>query len=286
MARSTLFLQRFTVLDFAYLAPQQGFQGESFHVSAELEGELDHQGFILDFGPAKKLLKAIVDESLDHKLVLPNHPDLVGTAKGFRFADLEYHPPHEAIAVVENPEVTIAALEALLQTEAVEKLPANVKSVRFFLQQEGRFFHEPNFRYTHGLRLHEGNCQRLIHGHRNPIEVWLAGERQTKLEEFLALEWAGVHFAHAATVLNLSDLDMTVGRRQEKNPQQAELGYESPQGEFWARFPASKLVVLEQEPSIENIARLGWQRLIAEGAPKEICVVAYEGINKGSSYRG
>jgi 6-pyruvoyl-tetrahydropterin synthase len=285
MAHSTLFLQRFTVLDFAFLAPGQGFQGESFHVSAELEGELDAQGFILDFGPAKKLLKEIVDESLDHKLVIPNHPDLVGTAKGFRFEQLEYHPPHEAIAVVESPEITISALESFLQTEASAKLPANVKSVRFSLQKEGRFAHEPNFRYTHGLRLHQGNCQRLIHGHRNPIEVWLAGQRQTKLEEFLALEWAGAHFAHAATIYNLADLDLSLGRRQEKNPHFAEIGYESPQGEFWARFPANKVVVLEQEPSIENIARLGWQRLVAEGATTEICVVAYEGINKGASFR-
>lgn len=285
MARSTLFLHRLSVLDFAFLAPGQGFQGESFHVSAELEGELDAQGFILDFGPAKKLLKALVDTAVDHKLVVPSHPLLSGTAKGFRFENLEYHAPQEAVTVLDAPEVTIEALEKFLEDEIQNQLPANVKRVKFRLEQEGRFFQEPNYRYTHGLRLHEGNCQRLLHGHRNPIEVWLGKDRQSKLEEFLALEWAGAHFTFAPTLLNQNQVDLPLGRRIENHPGLAELGYTSPQGEFWAKFPASRVILLNQEPSIENIARLGWERLVNEGASKEIRVVAYEGINKGSCFQ-
>jgi 6-pyruvoyl-tetrahydropterin synthase len=283
MARSTLFLNHFTVLDFAFLAAEEGFQGESLHVSVELQGELDSQGFILDFGVAKKILKALVDESLDHKLVVPNHPDLKGTAKGFQFRGFQYHAPQEAVVVLESESITIKDLEAYLNALAREKLPKNVEAVRFRLEQEARFFQEPNFRYTHGLRLHEGNCQRLIHGHRNPIEVWLGNDRLTQWEEFLALEWAGAHFAFAPTLRNTS-LDLPLDRRLEKHQGIAEIGYESPQGEFWAEIPASRVILLDQEPSIENIARLGVRRLRESGAPKGIRVVAYEGINKGASF--
>lgn len=285
MARSTLFLHRLSVLDFAFLAPGLGFQGESFHVSAELEGELDAQGFILDFGPAKKLIKSLVDSSVDHKLVVPTHPLLSGTAKGFRFESLEYHAPQEAVVLLEEEQVSLASLEKFLEETIQPELPSNVKRVKIRLEQESRFFQEPNYRYTHGLRLHEGNCQRLLHGHRNPIEVWLGTERQSKLEELLALEWAGAHFTYAPTLLNQNQVDLPLGRRIENHPGLAELGYTSPQGEFWAKFPASRVILLEQEPSIENIAKLGWERLVQEGVSKDVRVVAYEGINKGSCYQ-
>jgi 6-pyruvoyl-tetrahydropterin synthase len=283
----TLFLRDFTVLDFAYLDEATGLQGESFFVSAELEGELDEQGFLLDFGPAKKILKAVVDESLDHKLVVPAlHPALEGTAKGLRFGELSYEAPTEAVAFLEGKEVAPPLLESHLAREAQERLPENVQAVRFSLSPHSRFASEPNFRYTHGLRLHQGNCQRLLHGHRNPVEVRVDGERRRDWEEFLAREWQGAHFAYAPTVENAGALDLPLGRRHLSHPAVAWVAYESPQGAFRAALPASRLVLLDTEPSIENIARLSARRIREEGERAgELCVTAYEGLNKGSTFR-
>lgn len=282
--RQTLFLRDFTVLDFAFLG-KEGLQGESLYVSVELQGELDAQGFILDFGPAKKILKAIVDETLDHKLVIPGlHPSLKGTAKGLKFAELLYEAPDEAVEVLEGEEITPALLEDFLQAEAMSRLPANVKGVKFSLRPDSRFELEPNFRYTHGLRLHNGNCQRLLHGHRNPVEVWLEGKRSTEWENFLVKEWENAHFTFAPTLKNRAELDFALGRRQHQHPGMAEIEYESPQGFFRAEISASRIILLETEPSIENIARLGANRLRSEGILQELRVVAYEGLNKGASF--
>jgi 6-pyruvoyl-tetrahydropterin synthase len=276
MLENTLFLRDFSVLDYAYFDPRLGLQGESLYVSAALEGELDAQGFIFDFGPAKKLLKKIVDERLDHKFLVPKSLSSL-SAPGENF---EYEAPLEAIERIDSDSVNREALEAFLEQEARAVMPPNVRRVRFHLREDPRFLVEANFRYTHGLRLHEGNCQRLFHGHRNPVEVWLDGQRAPQWEGWLAREWEGAHFVHQET---LRGGDFQLGRRQKKNPAQVEIYYRSPQGEFRAKMPASRIIVLATEPSIENIARLGYQLLEQEGLMGHT-VVAYEGLNKGSSF--
>lgn len=279
----TLFLRNITVLDFAYLSDTHGWRGESLHVHVELAGELDAQGFILDFGPAKKILKALVDETLDHALAVPAlHPALKGTPDGFAFLGLGYEAPAAAVRMLEGEKITLALLTSFLETEARERLPANVKSVRFTLEEEGRFGSEPNFRYTHGLRLHEGNCQRLLHGHRNPIEVWIEGARSRPWEEFLATEWEDAHFTYSPTLK--TKIDLPLGLRQKNLPGLAVVEYSSPQGFFRASLPASRIILLDTEPSIENIARLGAERVRQAGEKKAIKVVAYEGLNKGASF--
>lgn len=266
--KTTLFLRDFTVLDYAYLDPRVGLQGESLYVSATLEGELDAQGFILDFGPAKKLLKKLVDERLDHKLLVPRS----------RCDDFEYLAPAEAIQRIDSDHVSREALEAFLEEAALARLP-RVSCVRFHLREDTRFLGEANFRYTHGLRLHEGNCQRLFHGHRNPVEVWVDGMRAPQWEGWLAREWDNAHFASLCTV---KSGDLPMGARQPKNPGQIEIAYRSPQGDFSAVLPASRVVLLEAEPSIENIARLGHELLAREGLAGHR-VVVFEGLNKGAA---
>lgn len=278
-----LFLHNFTVLDFACLSAERGLEGMSFYVSAELEGELDEQGFIFDFGPAKKSLKQVVDTALDHRLAVPAlNPAIQGTATGFAFAGLEYDAPAEAVAMLETAEITLPILEKFLADEAMQVMPKNVTSVRMELIPERRFERDANFSYTHGLRKHQGNCQRLLHGHRNPIEVWIDGRRDEKWERFLATEWDGAHFTVASTLANRAELDLPLGRRT-RRPGTAWVEYESPQGFFRAALPAEKIVLFETEPSIENIARVSAERLRSEGV-KTAKVVAYEGLNKGASF--
>lgn len=280
-ALTSLFLRDFSVLDYAFLDPRVGLQGESLFVSAALEGELDAKGFILDFGPAKKILKRLVDERLDHRLITPRS----ATGSSFEWESengekYSYASPAEAVQNLDSNRVTREALEGFLEQEAKALLPANVKRVRFHLREEPRFVVEANFRYTHGLRLHEGNCQRLFHGHRNPVEVWVDRQRAPLWEGWLAREWHDVHFAHKETILSG---DFQLGRRQPKNPGRAVIAYRSPQGEFRAELPAARVVALETEPSIENIAKLGHELLAAEGLVGHT-VVAYEGLNKGASF--
>jgi 6-pyruvoyl-tetrahydropterin synthase len=286
MPSQTLFLRDFTVLDCALLDPELGLLGESLHVSAELSGELDEKGFIFDFGPAKKTLKRVVDDVMDHRLVVPSAAAAIRrTSARLEYGDgLVYEAPAEALTLIEGSEISLEALSDYLAAACLKELPANVTFVKIELRPEARFETEANFRYTHGLRLHDGNCQRLFHGHRNPVEVWVDGRRNLRQEHWLAREWENVHFAHLETVANLDELDLPLGRRLKDHPGTAEIEYAAPQGRFWGRLPASRVVLMETEPSIENIARLGCELVRSQGVTGALRVVAYEGLNKGASY--
>lgn len=288
MQKPSLFLRDLTVLDFAFFDETQGLLGESYYVSAELEGSLDEQDFLLDFGPAKKALKEAVDTFADHKLVLAAEGKGVERSSSTLTLSTptefySYTCPKEAVVEIPGESITKDQLEAALANYALPRLPKNVSAVRFFLREDPRFQVEPNFRYTHGLRLHQGNCQRLFHGHRNPIEVWVKGERSKDWEAELASEWENAHFARESTVENRASVDLPLGERRKNLTTSAIVSYQSPQGLFRAEIPASRIVLLPSEPSIEKIAEASLQWLLRRGLQDEFRVVAYEGLNKGYS---
>ncbi|MGZ3706984.1 MAG: hypothetical protein ACXVA8_13225, partial [Bdellovibrionota bacterium] len=63
----------------------------------------------------------------------------------------------------------------------------------------------------------------------------------------------------------------------------AEVGYESSQGRFWGRLPASRVILTSAEPSIETLSALALEVLRDAGLRGKVKVVAYEGLNKGAS---
>lgn len=113
--------------------------------------------------------------------------------------------------------------------------------------------------------------------------MWLDGERDAQAEFALAKHWQNAHFAPRETIVNAQKLDLKWGRNEVQGL--AQISYRSPQGDFYAEMPAQKIFVMEEEPSIENIAKAGCQWLRQEGIRGLIKVVAYEGLNKGASYR-
>lgn len=288
MKAPVLFVHRFTVLDYARVT-EHGFEGESVYVDAELLGELDSRGFLMDFGPVKKLLKGLVDDVIDHRLAVPTRaPRLRLNIDGDR-AELDcrevgrsgfrYQAPTEALAVLDAERVDDEAVTRFLEQRVSERLPANVREVRFSLTPAAELEQEPSFRYTHGLKLHEGNCQRLIHGHRNVIEVKVDGHPHRAGAELLA------DFFHNAHFVEHGDLDVSIPTGQRSaGERRCSIVYRASQGRFDAELPIGRLLPMNCEPTVENIAVFahGWVSQQLDVESTRVSVLAYEGLHKGA----
>lgn len=276
---STLFVEQLTVLDCAYLDAQRGLVGESWIVDIELEGDLDYQSMVLDFGEVKKRLKRALDGSLDHTLLAPRQaPGLNITELGsntqlvFRSAAgaIEHFSPACAVSLIEAPEITAASLVAYLEPLLRREVPGNVHELRLHLRTEhieGAWYH-----YVHGLKKHAGQCQRIAHGHRSRLEIRVDGQRDTGLENEIALRWT----------------DIYLGTREDLSARgngRLRFAYDSPEGHFDLALPEACCDLLDTDSTVEQIASRLAQRAAAQRPGSRIEVRAYEGVMKGAVAR-
>jgi 6-pyruvoyl-tetrahydropterin synthase len=271
-----LFVEQLTVIDCAYLDAQRGLVGESWIVDIELDGDLDEQSMLLDFGEVKKRLKRALDGSADHTLVVPGRqPGLElergSTRTSLRFptpdGPIEHHAPPQALTVLDAAQVDSASLAACLQPILAREVPPNVAEVRLSLRHER--IEGPYYHYTHGLKKHAGYCQRIAHGHRSRIEVRVDGSRDGALEAAWAQRWRDIYLGTREDLASRAN-----GRLR--------FAYTAAEGVFELELPEARCDLLEGDSTVERIA----EHLAAQSAPQRpgraLEVRAYEGVMKGA----
>lgn len=277
---SCLFVEQITVIDCAFLDAQRGLVGESWIVDLELEGDLDAQGMVQDFGEVKKKLKQAIDRAADHRLIVPAkspalklHLGEGGCGLTFDAATgpIEHISPAAAVCVLPAESVSAESLAAHLVPILQKQVPGNVTGVRLSLRNEvidGAYYH-----YTHGLKKHAGHCQRIAHGHRSRLHITVNGERDEKLERLWADEWRDIYVGTSSDVVAHGK-----GRMR--------FAYTSGEGAFELELPVDRCVLLQTDSTVERIAEHIAAR-VAEDRPRlPVEVRAYEGVMKGALARG
>lgn len=273
---STLFVEHLTVIDCAYLDAARGLVGESWIVDVELEGDLDPQSMVLDFGEVKKRLKKALDSSLDHSLLVPaKAPELSLHEEGaalrliFLAEDepIEHLSPRCAVSLLDTDEISPASAVSYLQGLLKPLLPPNVQALRLKLRPEridGAYYH-----YVHGLKKHQGQCQRIAHGHRSRVEIRVDGQRDSLLENALALHWTDIYLGTREDIVARGN-----GRIR--------FAYDAPEGRFELALPEAHCDLLDTDSTVEQIAVYIARRAQAEKPGRAIEVRAYEGVMKGA----
>ncbi|MBL3556418.1 MULTISPECIES: 6-pyruvoyl trahydropterin synthase family protein [Marinobacter] len=276
-----LFVDNLTVIDFAYLDAARGLVGESWIVDVVLGGELDDQGMVFDFSNVKRTIKRVIDERVDHRLVIPrgygglewNEDDPHGFVWHLKDGTHIIHrAPDEAVVWLSSDRVVPSAVAALLESELRAVLPANVTDVEITLREdiiEGAYYH-----YVHGLKKHLGNCQRIAHGHRSPIRIDCNGYRNRELENRWAKLWQDIYVG--------SEEDVTQRWVAEDGTAYVAFEYEANQGEFALTLPESRVYMLDSDTTVELIAAHIAEQLKSEFPEDVIRVKAYEGVGKGA----
>lgn len=272
-----LFVNNLTNVDFSYLHPTRGLMGESWLVQLELDGSLNDQGMVCDFGIVKKLVREWMDTTIDHALVVPTGMDRLDVKSDAGETEVTWQYPEEGELVCRSPSRAIALVDIevvtpeLLAGWCVEKLmalfPQEVRGMRLsFVPEdiEGAFYH-----YSHGLQQHNGNCQRIAHGHRSRVEIFVNEERDGKLEADLANRWKDIYIG-------------TKSHRQDAADGVNVYAYEAPQGEFYLSLPSSRCYDIDTETTVEQIAQHLSARTKQIRPLDDVLVRAYEGIGKGA----
>lgn len=275
-----LFVEHLTVLDFSRLDRERGLVGESWIVDLELEGELDPQSMVLDFGEVKRIARDAVEDLADHKLLVPARcgwlETVVSSASGevrveAPAAGLRLRSPGTAVCVLDAAAVTMPVLQEALESCVAAVMPANVRTVRVALREEdapGAYYH-----YSHGLKRHAGNCQRIAHGHRSRIQVYADDRRNDHWERYWADRWRDIYLGSAEDLV----AETTLGDRPAWR-----FAYRAGQGEFELELWRERCELVPDDTTVECLAAYVARELQQLSPGTRFRVRAYEGINKGA----
>ncbi|MEL3914637.1 6-carboxytetrahydropterin synthase [Aeromonas caviae] len=288
-----LFVRDLTVIDSSYLCERRGIVGESWLVDIEMSGELNEMSMLLDFGRVKKLIKSIIDEEVDHKLLVPTECPLVhvhALENDESTVDLlrpgraiHLRCPTQGFAFIPAPQVDKESVTRYLLGVLAKRLPGNIKDLSLTLRSErieGAFYH-----YSHGLKKHDGNCQRIAHGHRSPIEILVDGERDEELEFNWAERWADIYLGTEEDRVALGELALS--ERAEASLKEGDahyigFKYVAPQGLFQLAMPAAEVEMIDTDTTIELLAHYIAREVKKQVGDKFVKIVAYEGVGKGA----
>lgn len=282
-----LFVNDLTVIDFSYLCTQRGMVGESWIVDLTLHGELDEQNMVLDFSKVKKQVKRIIDDTVDHKLAIPTEYSGVNVQhiEGQDYIKVEFESvggekiaissPSDAYCFVDADRIEMSHVIKHLASVIKPQLPANVKKVELSLRAEdisGFYYH-----YTHGLKKHDGNCQRIAHGHRSKIQIFENDMKSPRLEKEASKLWEDIYVATDEDEVAESELEFI-----SKTQSQVAYKYESSQGKFELAMEKASVYSMPVDTTVELIAQYLADKLKAQYPQNSYKVVAYEGVAKGA----
>src|SRR5262249_39208048 len=129
----------------------------------------------------------------------------------------EYLSPTGAVFPSRCVALSRQTLEQEFARSLRHRLPQSMTSVGVALREEDMDPTEAVFRYTHGIAGHEGLCQRLLHGHKSRLQIFVGEERRPDLEHYVARDVLGsnVHIATPSQFLQGSVEPGTRGKTKD-----------------------------------------------------------------------
>lgn len=279
-----LFVDALTVIDFSYLCNQRGAVGESWIADLTLHGDLNDESMVLDFALVKKQIKRIIDDTVDHKLAIAKglnghvHIENDRVELDCIFADnahLAMNAPAQAVCLIDGDTVNEESVIAYLKAQIMPHMPSNVKDIDIVLRPEetSSFY----YHYSHGLKKHDGNCQRIVHGHRSLIGISLDGMPMPRLQKEWAQKWQDIYLGSEEDMISAEQLQFVKAQSNDYC-----FAYTSTQGYFELAIDKTHCDILPCDTTVECIAEYLAEQVKQSHPDKSVTIKAYEGVGKGA----
>lgn len=285
-----LFVNDLTVMDFSYLCPERGMVGESWIVDVILSGDLNEESMVLDFGKVKKQLKYLIDEYIDHKLLVPVEHDYSVVTHNEKTdmvkvdfmrpqqKSIHLNCPAEAYAFVYASDVSMPSVSNYLKDVIATHLPENVAGIELNLRTE--VITTPFYHYTHGLKKHDGNCQRIAHGHRSKVLVFENQQESNQYQEYWAERWCDIYIGSKEDIVDVTNTEFA--STDSVFEEHYLFAYESSQGRFELAIPKSETEIIDTDTTVECLAQYMANELKSIATDSDFKMLAYEGVGKGA----
>ena len=285
-----LFVDNLTNVDFSYLDPKRGLVGETWLASIVLEGALDKQGMVCDFGIVKKTLRNWLDDTIDHSLVIAKQSSQLTLKRDDEIIDISWRysdtksdlahgadytidcvSPSEAITLIDSDIVTPESVATWCIDQLRSLLPDTIGKIQLTFTPE--HITDSSYHYSHGLKKHDGNCQRIAHGHRSTIGIYCDEQRDQHREQQWCKQWQDIYIG------TQDDLKSEASVSGETYYQFA---YSAQQGDFQIKLPAKHCYLIDTDTTVELIAQHIASTLKQDSPAHNFSVRAFEGIGKGA----
>lgn len=264
--------------------------GESWIVDVILNGDLNEESMVQDFGKVKKNLKRLIDDYVDHKLCVPaehananiRHDEATEqvevTFTLHSGENIQLCCPADAYAFIYDDIITMDSVSVYLREVIATHLPENVEGIELKLRTE--VITTPFYHYTHGLKKHDGNCQRIAHGHRSKIDVLVDGKPDIESQAYWAKRWEDIYIASLEDQIAPDALTL-----QNKLPSYNDyvcFAYESTQGYFEIVMPSKRCEIITTDSTVECLAQFIFDQQKQRQPEGNTTILAYEGVGKGA----
>jgi 6-pyruvoyl-tetrahydropterin synthase len=138
----------------------------------------------------------------------------------------------------------------------------------------------PFYHYTHGLKKHDGNCQRIAHGHRSKVVVFENQQESIKCQEYWAKRWCDIYIGSDEDIVDIKE---TVFSLLYPDPNHHHVfAYESSQGRFELAIPKTESEMIDTDTTVECLAQFMADEHKRLSHKSDFKVLAYEGVGKGA----
>lgn len=277
---SQLFVNNLSVIDFSYFDNRRGLLGESWIVDIVLTGQLDKQGMVFDFGHVKKKIKNIIDQTLDHRFVISKQTKNLEIKESTDQCELNWKhstgnyqhiSPSSSILLLDVKTINKSSIASYLQEIILPELPKNVEAVDIHLYDE--VIDSAYYHYSHGLKKHDGNCQRIVHGHRSKIEIYENHQRSDALEDYWSACFRNIYIGTREDVTDEFESD---------GKPHITFSYTAKQGFFSVTLPKKRVYLIDTDSTVELIAEHILKECMHKKPTNHYLIKAYEGVGKGA----